>query len=293
MTAGRQSTSGSLSAEQITDYQNNGFLRPIEVFSTEQVAGIRDEIEKLEVDHSTGAGGHSINQFFRVNGHVVIPLLARIAHMPRILNAVTSILGSNLLVWSVELFIKEPGTKNIVSWHQDLTYWGMGETDEELTAWIAFSDVSVEAGCMRFIPASHTGSIVPHKDTFGKENLLSRGQAIEGINEADAVYGALQPGSMSFHHGRTFHASGPNMSQDRRIGMAIRYVTPGVKQSNMQRDYAMLVKGSDAASGWINIAAPGSLFEPQAVALYDEILAAQAKNLAAGAEGVVSLYNKS
>ena len=61
---------------------------------------------------------------------------------------------------------------------------------------------------------------------------------------------------MSLHHGRCFHASAPNTSNDRRIGMAIRYVTPEVRQADLARDYAMLVRGRDAHQGWINVAAP-------------------------------------
>ncbi|MCP4874259.1 MAG: phytanoyl-CoA dioxygenase family protein, partial [Gammaproteobacteria bacterium] len=57
-------------------------------------------------------------------------------------------------------------TNKIVSWHQDLTYWGLGETDDEITAWIALSDVSVELGCMRFIPGSHQHELLPHHDSF-------------------------------------------------------------------------------------------------------------------------------
>jgi len=290
MNKSRLVASGSLNSEQVADYQRNGFLSSIPVFSAQEVGVIRAEIEHLENRYPSGAGGHELNQFFRVNGHIVIPLLAQIARKKTILSCVSNILGADLLVWSVELFIKEPGTKKVVSWHQDLTYWGMGETDEELTAWIALSDVSIEAGCMRFIPGSHKQGIVDHDDTFGTDNLLSRGQAIGGIDESAAVFGALKPGMMSFHHGRTFHASGPNMSSDRRIGMAIRYVTPHVKQPGMQRDYAMPVQGCNNGSGWINIDGPRQLFDPQNLLLYDEILAAQAVNLAAGAEGNVALY---
>ena len=281
---------GQLTADQVARYARDGFLHPIRAFDAETTARLRKEVEALEAEHGQGAGDHSLNQFFRVNGQLVIPLLHRIAAEPGILDAVSSILGPNLLVWSVELFIKEPGTTKVVSWHQDITYWGMGETDEELTAWLALSDVSVKAGCMRFIPGSHKNAIVPHADTFGEDNLLSRGQEIAGINEDEAVFGALKPGEMSFHHGRTFHASGPNMSDDRRIGVAIRYVTPEVRQPDLARDYAMLVRGKDEMQGWINVAPPARLFDPASLALYDEVLAAQSAALTAGAENRVGLY---
>jgi hypothetical protein len=281
-----------LTQEQAVAYARDGFVAGIPVFSQPEVARLRAGIEALERDHAGGAGGHALSQFFRVNGQLVIPLLAQAARTPAILDSVTQILGPDLLVWSVELFIKEPGSPAQVSWHQDLTYWGMGETDEEVTAWVALSEVSVEAGCMRFIPGSHTGRIVAHNDTFAADNLLSRGQEITGIDEGRAVHGPLRPGEMSLHHGRCFHASGPNRSDDRRIGLAIRYVTPEVRQSGLGRDYAMPAKGRDAVGGWIPVAGANALFDPADLALYDEVLQHQRATLTAGAEAQTTMYAK-
>ncbi len=281
---------GSLTDGQIERYRRDGFLHPVRVMAEDAAASLRSEIETLERERAEGAGGHDLAQFFRVNGQLAIPLLAGIARTPAILDVAESILGRDLLVWSVELFIKEPGSTKVVSWHQDITYWGMGETDEELTAWLALSDVSVEAGCMRFIPGSHAQSIQPHDDTFGDDNMLSRGQEIAGVDESRAVHGPLRPGEVSLHHGRCFHASGPNHSTDRRVGCAIRYVTPEVRQADVGPDYAMLVRGRDAARGWINVAAPSRLFDAADLELYDEVLAHQAANLAAGAEQHVAGY---
>lgn len=282
----------TLSEAQKQQYEAMGFLAGLHAFSPTQASQLRAQIETLEAENEAGAEGHQLNQFFRVNGHLVIPLLAQIARTPDILDKVSDILGPNLLVWSVELFIKEPQTTSIVSWHQDLTYWGMGETDEELTAWVALSDVSEEAGCMRFIPASHKNPIVSHSDTFDGNNLLSRGQEIPGVNESEAVFGPLKPGQMSFHHGRCFHASGPNQSADRRIGCAIRYVTPEVRQAEGGNDYAMLVRGADRVQGWINVAGPQRLFDADDLALYDEVLAHQSGTLAQGATETVGLYTQ-
>tara|TARA_R110002094_G_scaffold37331_1_gene50250 strand:+ start:2448 stop:3329 length:882 start_codon:yes stop_codon:yes gene_type:complete len=280
-----------LTSRQLNDYHRDGFVAGIRVFDTDAVGAIRAEIERLEHDQPKVEGGHDLNRYFRVNGHLVIPLLADLARTPAILDAVEPILGPDLLAWSVELFIKEPGSNKSVSWHQDLTYWGMGETDGEVTAWVALSDVSVQAGCMRFIPGSHLGRIVDHEDTFDAGNLLSRGQQIAGVEEDRAVHGPLAPGEMSLHHGRCFHASGPNRSPDRRIGLAIRYVTPGVRQEAPGRDYAMLVRGSDPVQGWINVAGPRGLFAPEDLVFYDRVVADQSATLAAGAAGDVSLYD--
>ncbi len=283
--------SGSLNASSIEAYHRDGFLFPLDVFTTREAAALRAEVEALERDWPAGRLPRPLNQYFRVNGQVVIPLLARVPRHPAIVDAVESLLGPDIMLWSAEFFIKEPGTPKIVSWHQDLTYWGMGETNEEVTAWVALSDVSRASGCMRFVAGSHHQRIAPHRDTFGADNLLSRGQEIAiDVNEDEASFVELRPGEMSLHHGRMFHASGPNRSSDRRIGLAMRYVTPAVRQLVAERDYAMLVRGADRQRNWINIAPPAVPFDAAALALYEEILTAQSAALAAGAEGVVGLY---
>ena len=61
--------------------------------------------------------------------------------------------------------------------------------------------------------------------------MLSRGQEIaDSINEAAAVGVVLRPGQRSLHHGRMFHASYANRSEDRRIAMTVRYITPDMCQ---------------------------------------------------------------
>ena len=279
-------------SHSVARYRKDGFISAIPALSEDQVRAMRGYVEQLEADHAEGAGGHTLAQFFRVNGHVVIPRLAEISRSPDILDIVEAILGPDLLVWSVELFIKEAGSDKTVSWHQDITYWGMGETDDEVTAWIALSDVSIEAGCMRFIPGSHKGGLLAHDDTFAADNLLSRGQKIADVREEDAVHGPLEPGQMSLHHGRCFHASGQNRSNDRRIGLAIRYVTPAVRDHAPGRDWAMPVRGETPCGGWDCIAGPRGLFHPADLALYDRILAGQAQTLAAGAGDKVGMYSQ-
>ena len=279
-------------ASILAGYRENGFVSGLPVFGAQDVARLRNAIEALEGDHADGAGGHDLAQFFRVNGHVVIPLLAEVARTPAIVDQVEMVLGPNLLAWSVELFIKEPHSSKTVSWHQDITYWGMGETDDEVTAWIALSDVTVEAGCMRFIPGSHKGGMAAHEDTFDADNLLSRGQSIAGIDENKAKHGPLKPGEMSMHHGRCFHASGANGSDDRRIGLAIRYVTPEVRDHAPGRDWAMPVRGNTPSGGWDCIAGPRGLFHPQDLALYNQILEGQSATLAGGADQDVDMYAK-
>jgi len=143
---------------------------------------------------------------------------------------------------------------------------------------------------MKFVAGSHKQEIQPHVDTFDEDNLLSRGQELTvDVAPEDEVPIELQPGEFSIHHGRMFHYSGPNVSDDRRIGVVIRYVTPEIKQLVGRRDYAMLMRGIDAKQNWISVAPPLADFEPRALVLYETILADQSEALTQGAEDV-ALY---
>jgi len=291
MTDAARMSSNTLSPEQVSQYRRDGFLFPIDVLSTQEAGALRQELEALERETPDGSLPKPIHRYMRVNCHYVMTLASRLVTDPRILDPVAGILGDDLLVWGCEFFIKEPGTGAVVTWHQDLTYWGLGETDEEVTAWLALSDVTVASGCMRFVAGSHRNNILGHKDTYAENNLLSRGQELAvDVDEEDAVDVVLKPGQLSLHHGRMFHASGPNVSDDRRIGVAIRYVTPEVKQLVAERDYAMLARGVDGSGNWIHIDPPTRNFAPAELETYETILADQTIALGQGATGNIGIY---
>lgn len=172
------------------------------------------------------------------------------------LDAVRPILGEDLLVWSSALFIKEPNSTHIASWHQDLTYWGLDDA-EEVTAWVALSASNEESGCMRFVPCSHKKRLVPHVDTFSDNNLLSRGQEIAvDVDEGDGVSVVLEPGQASLHHGHLFHSSGPNRTSDRRIGAVVRFIKPSMKQSSGDKTLVTLASGEDRHGNFKVVGAP-------------------------------------
>jgi ectoine hydroxylase-related dioxygenase (phytanoyl-CoA dioxygenase family) len=221
-----------------------------------------------------------------------MPFAYELATQPRLLDMIEAILGPDILIYGAEFFIKEAQSEQIVSMHQDLTYWGLGATDHLVTAWIALSEVNVESGCMQFVARSHANQILPHEDTFADNNLLSRGQEIQvQVAEEDKTDIVLRPGQLSLHHGRMIHGSGPNSSEDRRIGFVIRYVSPEVMQEVAQKDYAMLVRGADRARHFVHYTPPPSLFAPSHLALYEEMREAQRQAMMAGASKSSTLYD--
>ena len=168
-----------------------------------------------------------------------------LATKPEVLDLVEQLIGPDILLYNVTYIIKEPRTTSHVSWHQDLTFWGLSN-NKQVSMWLALSPATAESGCMRMAPGSHTKGVYKHQLNDDPTNVLLQGQTVEGVPEDEAVMCPLQPGQASFHHGWTLHASMPNASDDRRIGLNVQYLATSAKQTKHDHDTAMLVRGQDA-----------------------------------------------
>lgn len=256
-----------LSAAEVRAYEENGFLFPIRVMSEEEARAYRRRLEAAEA-----SGDPEIGRYLRTKAHLVFTWCDELIRHPKILDAVEDVIGPDILCWSSGFFNKEANDPAYVSWHQDLTYWGL-EPADIVTAWLALSPATPESGCMKFWPGSHRFDILPHEDTFAEKNLLSRGQEIRvEVDETTIVFDELRPGEMSLHHVKLVHGSEPNRSNDRRIGFVIRYVPTRVRQVVGRTDSATLVRGVDRYGHFEPERRPAADLEPAALAHYREVM---------------------
>jgi non-haem Fe2+, alpha-ketoglutarate-dependent halogenase len=265
-----------LSQAEIRRYHEQGYLCPIPVLSPTEAQEYRRRLEGAE------ASSPEVKKALRHKPHLLLTFLDDLARHPKVLDAVEGVIGPNILCWASSFFTKEPQTTDFVSWHQDLTYWGL-EPAEIVTAWIALSPSTPESGCMRVIPGTHTQEVAPHKDTFAEHNLLSRGQEIAvEVDEDEAIDVVLQPGEMSLHHVKLFHGSNANRSRDRRIGFAIRYLPTHVRQVVGEKDSAMLVRGVDSHGNFEPEQPPAADMDAAALAQYQAVTERQLQVLFRG-----------
>jgi|SRR5580704_2985014 non-heme Fe2+,alpha-ketoglutarate-dependent halogenase len=266
----------ALSPAAVEQYRRDGFYFPVRVLSPAEAGKYRARLEAVERAHGGPLGGQ-----LRHKSHLLFTWLNELIRHPRILDAAEDLLGPNLLCWSSSFFIKEARDPAFVSWHQDSTYWGLSEPDV-VTAWVAFSESSIESGAMRMVPGTHTQQVA-HRDTFAPDNLLSRGQELMvEVDESCAVDVVMHPGEMSLHHVRMFHGSPPNRSADRRIGYAIRYIPTHVRQISDGRDSATLVRGVDEHHYFDPEDAPAADLDEAAVAQHTAIMKRQGEILYRG-----------
>ena len=229
----------SLNEKQLKDYEDHGFVAPINVLTLEEATKIKEEIEYIEKkwpDELIGLG--------RNNVHYISPIFDQVCHNSKILDAVESIIGKDILVGGTTLFIKDPDKKGFVSWHQDAKYIGF-EPHNWVTAWLAITDANEENGCMRMWSGSHKEKIKKHKDTFNENNLLTRGQTVQNVPLEDTTPNILKAGQLSLHHPMIVHGSGSNKSNTRRIGFVIQsYIGTNVDQV-IGKVYVQQARGKD------------------------------------------------
>jgi hypothetical protein len=234
-------------------YERDGYFFPYDVTGEAEAAGLLADLEAAEAEVGSNRARLSL---LRSYPQQLLPSFAGLVRHPRLIEAVSQIIGPDVLVWSCGFFIKEAGSKSYVSWHQDLNYWGL-DGEDEITAWVALTPATVENGCMRFVPGSHRQKDVPHVDSFAPDNLLTRGQEIAvEVDDASAVNVLLRAGQASFHHGHMFHASGPNRTNSRRLGVAIRFIAPSMKQVSGERLLVSHVSGEDRYGHFEHMPAP-------------------------------------
>ena len=232
---------GQLSEIDVARYGRDGFAFPFRAFPAEEAARYRAELEAFEARE----GAPLTRMDCKWKPHVRFPWANEIVRTPAILDAVEQLIGPDILVWTATFFIKEARTPQVALWHQDWRFFGL-RPHEHVTAWVALSNASQDAGCMRFVPAKGNLREMRHAPRASEHSVNDAGQRIvEPIAEDEAVPGPLTPGEFSLHHTLSVHASAPNDSDDRRIGLGISYIPTRVRQIGTRPVSAMLVRGED------------------------------------------------
>jgi hypothetical protein len=265
-----------LMSSQIDAYRRDGYVFPLPAISAATAAECRRRLEAFEA-----ASGGPLRGELRHKTHLLFPWLADLVRSDAILDAVEDLYGPNLLCWSTNFFIKEARSPSFVSWHQDSTYWGLSSPDV-VSAWVALTPATAANGAMQFIPGTHLRDQIPHRDTFAEDNLLTRGQEVMvDVDGATAVAVELEAGEMSLHHVRLVHGSPPNLSADRRIGLAIRYIPTHVRPI-AGADSATLVRGVDAFRHFEPEPRPRCDMEPAMIEFHHRVTARNAQILYRG-----------
>ena len=258
-----------LTATQVEEYETEGFTCPVPVLSTAEVREARAAIEAFEAKT-----GRIFDYPEKSKSYLLFDWAEKLIRHPAVLDAVEDLIGPDIMVYHTTMWIKDSGTPQYIAWHQDGTYFYL-DPQLHVTAWVALSDASVEAGCMHVLPGSHLDGQQDHADDTSPDNLILRGQAIFGKFEGEkGTPMPLKAGEMSLHHTRLVHCSHPNNAPDRRMGFGISYIPAHVRDIGSTPGSAMLVRGEDRQGNFVREQRIGGELSPEAYTNHERLMKA-------------------
>ncbi len=196
-------------------FEQNGFVGPIQIMSREDALALRDIVMGVEQDL------HLMNSDYRCKSNVLFPFVDKISRHPKLIEALTELIGPNIHCWDTLFWIKKPRDGKDVSFHQDATYWNFDNKHLAVTAWFAFDDVTEAHGSIEYIQGSHRVFQRKHKDVKTNTNLLMRGQTVDEDLPKERIKTVVPAGSVLLHSPYIIHGSGPNTASTARVAMGM------------------------------------------------------------------------
>ena len=242
-----------ISQQQIEDYNTNGFVAPLDIYSEDEISGIRTYFDDL-LERVIAEGG---NSYSISSAHLKYGPVYDILSEPRIIEAVSDLLGDNVVGWGSHFFCKMPGDGQAVAWHQDASYWPLSPS-KALTVWLAIDKADQENTCMKFISGSHHfGHLTYRPSNPDEHNVLN--QTIDNPEQfGSVVYDELEAGQISIHSDLLLHGSEGNLSNRRRCGLTLRYCSADVRADLGWNAKGVWLKGQDNSGHWANNPRPSA-----------------------------------
>ena len=274
-----------LTSQQVKDFHTLGFHSPVRVMSPEQAGGFRHDFESFEQRFPDDV--IKLDQ----KAHMLCPWIDEFIRLPGLLSPLTDLLGANLMCWGTSLRMKEPRTETFASWHQDTAYADIKPI--VVICALALSACTRESGCIRVIPGSHRWPLLPHRENFGTDSILTREQSIDtDFDDSSATDLLLEPGEVGFFNNAICHSSEANRSSDRRIVFLIEIVPTHAYQHD-PRESATLLCGEDQHHNFDDDPRPIDELGTTEVAAWRQRVEVQASVLFRGAQRTPRALGKS
>ena len=240
-TATSRPRSPTLSAAQVRQYHERGFLCPLPAVPAAESGRLERLFGRLRALLPPDASTQQMDWW-----HVFDRELYELCTDAAILDTVESLLAPDFYLWGTQFFAKDPGDGKLTPWHQDAFYWPL-HPHRSVTVWLAFADSDRDNGAMQVIPGSHTMGHLQHGALHDRRAVLPLQLEAGQVDPREAAFLELAAGEMSLHDDRIVHGSQPNRSNRLRCGLTLRYSAGEVRCDT--REWPMFqafwVRGTD------------------------------------------------
>ena len=144
-----------------------------------------------------------------------------------------------------QAFVKEPFTREVTQWHQDLPFWP-AQGGDIVSLWVALTHVTLEGSGVEYIAGSHKWGKFYQAQTPDKDGAFADA-TLEPCPDYSLRKGEpglrflsweCKPGDVICHHPLTIHGASGNPMATRRSAISIRYAGADARwdpRSNVMR----------------------------------------------------------
>lgn len=223
----------TLSSAQIADFHMRGYLSLESITTRADILRIQELLEGLfaRFDQLPPELALDLGDVKNHRGQQAIPQINTASTFePRLLDTLyfqnarrvaQRLMNSEVTCTWDHAIYKPPMNGKETPWHQDLAYGvRSSKTDPQIQVglgcnfWMPLQDVTVDAGCMQFIPYSNHINLLPHHEVGHDPKVHTL--ETDGVDRSKAVACPIPAGGCTIHSPKTLHYTGPNLTDNWR-----------------------------------------------------------------------------
>ena len=249
----------ALTPEQVRHYTETGYTTVPGFFAPAEVAALKSEVDRwlaagLPRDVAVPNGKSNL-QLIPLWPHS--RLFRALPFHPKVVSAVSSLLGDPVVKILDQMFYKPPGVGSGTNWHTDNAYFKIDEPLRGCALWIAIDDATRANGTLKVLPGVFKHEFAHQRDPDSDHHIRTHvderprsGRDGKAASSA-AVHCELEAGGVVFFCFGTPHATGGNPTDQGRAGVGIHFVNLRYANADMRarRHWQHIVLTGDAASG--------------------------------------------
>ena len=230
-----------LSASQIAQYREEGFLVVPALFSLAELQGWSHRFIDVVTGKLPSARGMVLMKDVMVAKGAVQPATAILGinkllnfeddpgfysyvEHPKLVEVAKDLIGEDLYSLVTNVFNKPPEVDGRHPLHQDLRYFRMRPANRIVAAWTAISPCTRANGCLAVVPKSHRLGLLAHEmPDWEFVNFAFYG--VEDKHDLDHVHLEMNPGDTVLFHPLLVHGSGRNTTSECRRSISTHYAS--------------------------------------------------------------------
>ncbi|NWN48158.1 chlorinating enzyme [Pseudomonas protegens] len=258
----------SLSQNELEKFHRDGYIGPFDLYHKDEMErslqALRPKLlNTKKAIYSQDKAVSGITNLSNYDRHLDVDFLAEHITRPEIVDRVSSILGRDTLCWRTEFFPKYPGDEG-TDWHQADNFSNVAGSKHPqivwpedaqfggtITVWAAFTDATIENGCLQFIPGTHRTMNYDESKTMDYQSDAINKMEKDGVrrgffgydyrqlqkdpnwkpDESQAKSMVMRQGQFIIFWSTLMHASHPHngLTDQMRLGFAARYLPTSVQ----------------------------------------------------------------